>query len=104
MSKLKRQQQLLIRLAEECSEVSQRVSKALLFGLFETQEGQPLDNSERLNQEIIDLEALIIMLRGEGYINPSSIEAIEAKKLKVEKYIKYSDEMLESTDWSKHIK
>lgn len=88
---MKRQDQLLIRLGEECSEVAQRTSKAVLFTLEETQEGQKLNNSERLTEELNDLIGVMEMLIDEGFIPPVNREMIENKKVKVEKYIKYSE-------------
>jgi len=48
---------LLICLAEECSEVVQRITKALRFGLDEVQPGQEFTNSQRIGQELIDVAA-----------------------------------------------
>jgi hypothetical protein len=43
-----REQHLLTILAEECGEVVQRASKAIRFGLDESQPGQLDDNKKRL--------------------------------------------------------
>lgn len=48
---------LLVCLAEECSEVVQRITKALGFGLDEVQPGQEFTNSQRIGQELIDVAA-----------------------------------------------
>ena len=42
-------------LQEECNEVGQRASKLSRFGYDEIQPGQPLNNLERLEDEIDDL-------------------------------------------------
>lgn len=42
-------------LQEECNEVGQRASKLSRFGYDEVQTGQPLNNLERLEDEIDDL-------------------------------------------------
>ncbi len=93
---MNRTDHLLIRLAEECGEVVQRVSKALVFGLAEKQEGQLLTNEQRLKGEVTDLIALLYMLTEEGLdvmpilLNVGDTLAIAAKKARVEKYLEYS--------------
>ena len=53
---------ILTLIAEECNEVAQRATKALRFGLHETQEGQKFTNRERLLQEFWDLTTVMRML------------------------------------------
>lgn len=80
-------------MAEECSEVSQRITKALRFGLNEVQPGQDLDNTERIIYEFNDLIAVVEMLRDEGVFDDNKLmdrTAIDTKKQKVEKYMKYA--------------
>ena len=77
-------------IAEECAEVAQRASKAARFGLDEVQPGQALTNEERLWGELNDLAGIaemLISLRGQGGL---SRPAVDAKKAKVEKFLKYS--------------
>lgn len=83
---------LLTILAEECNEVAQRASKAIRFGLDEVQEGQELNNAERIIYEFNDFLATFQILQTEGYLpyNGVSQPAIDAKKLKIEKWLKYS--------------
>jgi hypothetical protein len=77
-------QYLLNCLSEECAEVQQRVSKALRFGLKEIQPGQPLDNIQRIEEELIDVAAIISMLRERGvYLRGAIPDAIAEKKEKV---------------------
>ena len=82
------QEHLLSILAEECGEVAQRSIKALSFGLAEVQPGQPLANAERIRQEFADLCGVYEMIG----LNPPSRADIEAKKLKVQKFLAYSAE------------
>lgn len=84
---------LLWMLAEECAEVAQRASKAARFGLREVQPGQPFDNASRILLEFDDLMAIFEMLGDEGAL-PDVISpcAIEQKKAKVEKFLRYSEE------------
>lgn len=84
---------LLSCLAEECAEVSQRVSKALRFGLTEVQPGQPLTNAERIADELVDLLAVVGMLESEGVLDvPRDPVAINRKKDKVRRFMAYAKE------------
>jgi len=88
-----RKSYLLICLAEECSEITQRVSKALRFGLTEVQPGWNADNITRLCSEVNDLLGVVEMCKKDvpGFnLNP---EQIELKKEKVERYFAYSKKM-----------
>lgn len=79
--------------AEECDEVGQRCMKALRFGIDETQPGQPLTNEDRIWQEVSDLQGaleMLIELRGGGNITR---EAVDAKKAKVRRFMRYSEEL-----------
>jgi hypothetical protein len=82
---------LLTCIAEECAEVAQRATKAIRFTLDEKEPGQELTNKERLVQEFNDLYAIMEMLNEMGVIDEFiNLEAIEKKKLKVEKFWEYS--------------
>lgn len=86
-----RTEHLLLCVAEECAEIAHRVSKALRFGLDEVQPGQPLNNVQRIEQEINDLTAVLIMCREQGIMSAQpDHEAIARKKQKVEEYLLYS--------------
>lgn len=52
---MRQKEYLLTVLAEECSEVAQRASKAIRFGIEEVQPGQPDDNRRRLERELSEL-------------------------------------------------
>lgn len=80
---------LLCCLAEECAEVAQRVSKALRFGLGERQPGQPLDNAERIVDELNDLITVADMLVERGILK-SPLEEKAEKYDKVMRYLDYS--------------
>ncbi len=49
------EQYLLIKIAEEAGEVSQRALKAAQFGLMEKQSSELEDNTERLIDELCDM-------------------------------------------------
>lgn len=87
-----RVEHLLICLMEECNEVSQRVSKALRFGLDEIQPDQEFTNAQRMIAELQDLMAIVHMLNQAGVIPDQwlSFPAIKSKELKVEKFLEYS--------------
>lgn len=80
---------LLLCLAEECDEVGQRVMKALRFGLSEVQRDQPLNNAERIVDELEDLISVARILQRRAIIGeflPSGAR-INAKRLKIERYM-----------------
>jgi NTP pyrophosphatase (non-canonical NTP hydrolase) len=80
---------LLLCLAEECDEVGQRVMKALRFGLDEVQPSQPLNNAERIVEELRDLISVAEILRGRGILADAypSLETIRAKEAKIAKFM-----------------
>lgn len=84
---------LLTLLSEECNETGQRASKAIRFGLNETQEGQELTNAQRIQYEFCDIIAVVALLKEEGIIDSKTFdmeEAIKLKKIKIEKWLEYS--------------
>jgi hypothetical protein len=89
------EQNLLLVLEEECLEVAKRASKAIRFGLEQSQANDPHaprnvgNNRERLQDEINDLCAMIV---ASGFRYPTDDE-IAAKVLRVEKYWQYSCEL-----------
>lgn len=86
---------LLTVLAEECAEVAQRASKAIRFTPEEVQPGQSWTNAWRVELEISDLTAVVEMLRDRGVLNVDPVtrqQLVDAKKLKIEKYMRYSQE------------
>lgn len=76
---------LLTVLVEECAEVAQRACKAMRFGLFETEPGQPDGNKRRLERELADLmataELMSLIIRDEDKV---------AKREKLQNYMNYS--------------
>ena len=85
-----RTEHLLTILSEECAEVSQRVSKALRFGLGEVQAGQDKTNAERITDEMDDLVSVFRMLVGAGAVPANSQPAMLAKVERVERYLQKS--------------
>jgi hypothetical protein len=93
---MNKEQYLLICLAEECTEVGQRCTKALRFGLGEIQEGQQLNNAERLALEITDLTAVLRELISciDPHVREDKMEEpevlLDKKKSKIQEYMEYS--------------
>lgn len=88
-------QQLLAVLAEECSEVAQRVTKALRFGLREVQPGQSLDNEARIAYELCDILGTLSLLQERGLFvgfpeREAHKRAIEDKREKVVLFLRYA--------------
>lgn len=75
-------------LSEEASEVIQMVSKSFRFGLLNIKDGQEKTNVDRLQEEVTDLLAIITMLIEQNILLESSIEDIQKKKDRVNKYYK----------------
>lgn len=88
---------LLLKLAEECDEVSQRALKQIQFGRDEIQSGQASTNGQRLYQELADLMAVIDMLSRMGEIPEEDISTyiddIVEKQAKIIKYMEYSQSL-----------
>lgn len=87
-----REEHLMTVAIEECSEVAQRVSKALRFGLEQVQQDaddSPEQNPDRkTNRERIHEEwcHLVAMMRMIG-VPCATIAAMKAKQQKVERYL-----------------
>lgn len=85
---------VLLKIMEECSEVSQRASKAMQFGLCETQEGDTQDNRNRLESEISDLLATLHIAADLGLIEPldvlHTLPTTHHKRMKLNKYLAHS--------------
>jgi hypothetical protein len=107
MSKLNREQYLLTVVSEEASEVAEeasklvkRITKAIRFGLEEIQEGQQLDNNQRIGVVVMamvtELNDLIGAMEMLGFDTEKLFQdfnyrpQVEAKKERIEKYMKLS--------------
>lgn len=86
---MNRAQHFLWILAEECAEVAQRASKASRFSLEEIQEGQLLNNAERIMVEYADLVATMEKLLEEGVVEyPNNFqEMVDRKKDRIEQFL-----------------
>lgn len=86
-----RQEHLMVCLIEECNETVHALSKCLRFGPDEIWPKMDQTNMERVSVELNDLLAVAAMLVDEGFDLDVDLESAEAKKAKVEKYIKYAE-------------
>lgn len=87
---MNRLEHLLTKLIDECAEIQQATTKALNFGL---EDGYP--NTDRTNvgdmrHEFNDLIGVVHMLEAEGLNLSLDMGKIQAKKVKVEHWLKYS--------------
>lgn len=88
---MNRLQFLLGKLAEEASEVAQIALKTQQFGLEECYVKTTLHNKGRTHAELNDLLGIVKMLNEEfDFDFKPSEEAMEAKRVKVNKYYIYS--------------
>lgn len=93
---MNKQEYLLTHFSQELSEVNQRITKALLFGIDEKQPGQPFTNEERILQEWNDtvavLEVLYELKIFKNIADINNRQQIAAKKEKMSKFMQYSVE------------
>lgn len=82
------EQYLLVKLAEEASEIAQIALKSVQYGLSERKEGQDLTNAQRLNSELSDLFIILTFMQASDCfaLEREPDEITLAKKAKVEKY------------------
>lgn len=87
---ISKQDYFLLKLAEECAEVSQMVSKCIRFGLNNTKPGEDMTNRERLIDEIEDIEATLHVLKAQEILHTKELNP---KKIsRVYKYYEVSKE------------
>lgn len=72
---------------------AQRATKALRFGLDEIQKGQDLTNAERITYEFNDILATMELVKDECDVEIRDDHMCALKKLKLAKYLKYSEEL-----------
>ena len=91
---MRRLQYLMLKIAEECAEVAQVVSKIMQFGFENCHPETKKTNRERLYEELDDLNAIIEILNDQYYMKyiPNR-ERIEAKKEKIKYYYKISEDL-----------
>jgi hypothetical protein len=95
---MNRAEYILSIVGEEGNEVAHRVCKAVRFGVYEVQPGQPDDNGSRIRDEVYDLIGAYIFAADEAglpplHLDPDIIASIAAnKRAKIEKFMAISRE------------
>jgi NTP pyrophosphatase (non-canonical NTP hydrolase) len=86
-----RQQEILTIAQEECAEVIQVISKIFRFGLGHEHisSHRGITNTEKLNEEVGDLLAMIDLLIDEGILDTAQLT--DAKQRKIDKLRIWSD-------------
>ncbi len=87
---LSRQDYLLACLAEECGETAQRASKAMRFGLQETQQGRAETNATRIIREFNDIVAVMELLFDTSYRNIIDLNMVGPKRAQLASWMEYS--------------
>jgi hypothetical protein len=86
-----KQEHLLQKLSEECSEIQKAISKALLFGLDDGYPGGKTTNEEDIKHELNDFFATLEFLNEENVLFwHIDSEAVKAKKEKIKFYMEYA--------------
>lgn len=101
---MNQQEHLITVFAEELGEVAvellslqKQLFKAMRFGIDE-QRDLPTSNRERIEAEWQDLLGSVEKLRGASINLMPDIDAIQAKMMKIDKYMAYSKELGTLTD------
>ncbi|SRR6266480_67963 len=92
---MNKEQFLLMKLAEECNEVSKRAIKQIQYGASEIQEGQESTNLRRLLDELTDVAVICTLLQEvipdfKPTDNFDFEKYTEEKVQKLNKYLAYS--------------
>lgn len=93
---MNRQEHLFTCVGEEGVEVAGRASKIKRFGLLEVEPGKEQNNEQRLKGEVADLCGALELAFPNQSIDDLIKELrpqIEAKKIKIEKFLVYSKEV-----------
>lgn len=80
---------------EECAEVTQAISKVFRFGMDAQYPAGAPTNKQKLEEELGDLHAMLLILSQKGIIDMKSVQL--AAEAKVEKLKKWSNIMQEVT-------
>lgn len=88
-----KQQYLLQKLIEECSEVQKDTCKALIFGLDDGYQGAAETNQQRIEREVQDLYTILQMLRDDcGFDFTPDADKIQEHRDKVDHFYLYAKE------------
>lgn len=81
------EQQVLIKVIEECAEITKATSKILRFGKNRCHPGTDVTNVAKLQDEMLDMRACIALLIQHGYIPEEFVPGEIAKRM--EKFYEY---------------
>lgn len=90
---MNKQQYLLIKLAEEASEIAQAALKAAQFGMNSYHPETEISNTTQLFTELDDLHGVINLLRNEGVDYWEDGFSVSVKMDKVSSYMKISQSL-----------
>ena len=92
--KISRKVYFLILIVEECAEIIHRTCKAIRFGMDERWKPETKTNKELLREEILDLQAVLMLNVEENTLDPFEVREIEAhreeKRKRVFNFLAYS--------------
>lgn len=95
---MKYNQYLLIKLAEEASEIAQAAIKCSLFG-YNSKDPREIDgdsNLVKLQKELLDMSVILMELNNEENINDATFcteDYMQAKLAKLEYYFRHTNEV-----------
>jgi len=76
-----KEREVLLITSEECSEVTQAISKCFRFGMDQLKPGKPKTNREHLAEELGDLQAMIQLCVDLDIVNQEDIDAAAINKI-----------------------
>lgn len=96
--------EILLITQEECAEVTQAISKVFRFGMDAQYPTGAPTNKQRLEEELGDLQAMIILLGQRSIISTKNVEfAAEAKLEKLKKWSNIFRDIDSSQDTPKKL-
>jgi hypothetical protein len=91
---MNREQMLLVKLIEECAEISKVATKALRFGMNSIQPSSGETNRKLLKEEHKDYMATLMLLQDEtGVFFSMTNDEIRERKARIEEYFKVSQNL-----------
>jgi len=76
-----KEREVLLITSEECSEVTQAISKCFRFGMDQLKPGKPKTDREHLAEELGDLQAMIQLCVDLDIVNQEDIDAAAINKI-----------------------
>jgi NTP pyrophosphatase (non-canonical NTP hydrolase) len=76
-----KEREVLLITSEECSEVTQAISKCFRFGMDQVKPGKPKTNREHLAEELGDLQAMIRLCIELNIVDTQDIETAAVNKI-----------------------